>query len=345
MHSLLVALFVFCLVSLPVFAGSAAAQGGNAQAGKTLWDGAATQCKNCHGGKGEGAFGPDLAGRKLTVAQFKQAVRKPWGIMPAYVESQISDSEMADMVAYFDSLPAAPQPGPWRFDVPANAPRGQRVLLEGVGCGQCHGATLNGPRQDAGMVAADFEWFKDEVYNHTTAHPQQIKVLEEEPPIRIRMGNYSPTRLPESTLMEIWNYAKDLGFRAHVGGQLSAGVPGQGGVTYTLNVENGGLKGKGLTAEDITISLVVPAGVNVVSTTGAGYQGVRQDAELKANVAVWRLPRIAPKERQTYSITLSRAATATDNVRGNIKWAKPTVKTGPTDLANIAPAPTSPQTN
>lgn len=345
MHSLLVALFVFCLVSLPVFAGSAAAQGGNAQAGKTLWEGPATQCKNCHGGKGEGAFGPDLAGRKLTVAQFRQAVRKPWGIMPAYIESQISDSEMADMVAYFDSLPAVPQPGAWRFDVPANAPRGQRVLLETVGCGQCHGPAFNGPRQDAGMVAADFEWFKSEVYNHTTAHPQQIKILEEQPPIRIRMGNYSPARLPESTLMEIWNFAKDLGFRAHVGGQLSAGVPGPNGVTYTLNVENGGLKGKGLTAEDITISLVVPAGVNVVSTTGAGYQGVRQDAELKGNVAVWRLPRIAPKEHQSYSITLSRAATATDNVRGNIKWAKPTVKTGPTDQAAIAPAPTSPQTN
>ena len=345
MSSLLVALFVFCLVSLPVFAGSAAAQTGNAQAGKTLWDGPATQCKNCHGGKGEGAFGPDLAGRKITVAQFRQAVRKPWGIMPAFVESQISDSELTDFVAYFDSLPASAQPGPWRFEVPANAPRGQQLGLAAFGCFQCHGPTFNGPRQDAGAVGADFEWFKGEVYNHTTAHPNQIKILEEQPPIRIRMGNFSPMRVPESALLEIWNWAKDIGFRPDVQAQVSAGTPSANGVTYTLSVANNGLKGKGLTAEDLTISLVVPAGSTVVSTTGAGYQGVKEDPDLKAQVAVWRLNRIAAKERQTYTLTLSRAATAADNVRGNVKWTKPTVKTGPTDQANIAPAPVAPQTN
>ena len=345
MNFLLVALFAFCLVTLPVFSGSAAAQGGNAQAGKTLWDGPATQCKNCHGGKGEGAFGPDLAGRKLTVAQFRQAVRKPWGIMPAFVESQVSDSELADFVAYFDSLPPVSEPGPWRFEVPANAPRGQQLGLAAFGCFQCHGPTFNGPRQDAGAVGADFEWFKGEVYNHTTAHLNQIKILEEQPPIRIRMGNFSPMRLPESALLEIFNWAKDMGFRPNVVGQLSAGTPGNGGVTYTLNVENNGLKGKGLNAEDLTISLVVPAGSTVVSTTGAGYQGVKQDAELKAQVAQWRLNRLNTKEKQTYTLTLSRAATAADNVRGNIKWTKPAVKTGPNDQVNIAPAPAAPQTN
>ena len=345
MSSLLVALFAFCLVTLPVCAGSAAAQGGNAQAGKTLWDGPATQCKNCHGGKGEGAFGPDLAGRKLTVAQFRQAVRKPWGIMPAFVESQVSDSEIADFVAYFDSLPPVSQPGPWRFEVPPNAPRGQQVALATFGCAQCHGPTLNGPRGNAGAVGADFEWFKREVFTHTNFHPEHIKSLEAEPPIRIRMGNFSPSRVPEAALMEVWNFARDLGFRPAVGGQLSAGVPGNGGVTYTLNVANNGLKGKGLNAEDLTISLVVPAGSTVVSTTGAGYQGVKQDAELKSQVAVWHLNKLSTKEKQTYSLTLSRAATAADNVRGNIKWTKPAVKTGPNDQANIAPAPAAPQTN
>ena len=145
MSPVLVALFVFSLMWLPVFAGSAAAQG-NAQAGKTLWEGPATQCKNCHGNNGEGAFGPDLAGRKLTVAQFSRAVRAPWGIMPRFLASQVSDSEMADMVAYFDSLPPVATPGKWRFEVPANAPRGQEVLLSTIGCGQCHGPTFNGPR-------------------------------------------------------------------------------------------------------------------------------------------------------------------------------------------------------
>ena len=325
-------------------ATTAAAQAGDAQAGKRLWEGAATQCRNCHGQNGEGAFGPDLAGRRLTVAQFSRAVRNPWGIMPAYIDSQISDREMADLVAYFDTLQPVAQPGPWRFQVPAGAPPGQKMALATIGCAQCHGVTLNGPRQDAGAVGADFEWFKGMVYDHTTAMPAQWKLLEEQPAVRVRMGNYSRDRLPEAQVQEVFAWARDLGFRPGVEGRLSQGVTGPDGVTYTLNVGNIGLPKKGLTAEDLTISVVVPAGATVVKTTGAGYQGVRQDAELKATVAVWRLPRIGPKEHQTYTLTLSRAGTPGDNVRGNIRWTKPAVKTGPSDAVNIVPPPAAPAT-
>ena len=90
-----------CLVAVGLFLlahGSVAAQTGDAQAGKALWEGPATLCRNCHGTKGEGGLGPDLAGRKLTLAQFTRAVRKPWGIMPAFVESQMSDKELADFL-------------------------------------------------------------------------------------------------------------------------------------------------------------------------------------------------------------------------------------------------------
>ena len=45
--------------------------------------------------------GPISPAAKLTAAQFTQAVRKPWGIMPAYIESQISDNEMALLAALF----------------------------------------------------------------------------------------------------------------------------------------------------------------------------------------------------------------------------------------------------
>jgi hypothetical protein len=144
--------------------------------------------------------------------------------------------------------------------------------------------------------------------------------------------------------MDIWTFARDLGFRVPIAAQLGAGVAGANGVTYALNLANGGLPGKGLTAEDLTILLVVPTGAAVVSTTGAGYQGVRADAEVKANVAVWQVARMAPKDRQTFTITLSRAGTPSDNVRGSVRWAKPTVKTGPIDSINIAPAPIGPQT-
>ena len=58
-----------------------------------------------------------------------------------------------------------------------------------------------------------------------------------------------------------------------------------------------------------------------------------------ADVAVWGVPRIAAGDRQTYTLALSQAATATNNLRGTIRWTRPTVKTGPSDSVNIAPAP------
>ena len=85
--------------------------------------------------------------------------------------------------------------------------------------------------------------------------------------------------------------------------------------------------------------VTVPAAATVVAATGAGYQGVRRDEQAKANVAVWTVSRMAPKDRQAYTLTLSQAGTAKDNVRGTIRWAKPTVKTGANDAEAIAPAP------
>ena len=70
-----------------------------------------------------------------------------------------------------------------------------------------------------------------------------------------------------------------------------------------------------------------------------GYQGVRMDEKAKRNAAVWTVPRMAPKDKQSFTITLSRAGTAADNLRGSVRWTKPTVKTGPFDEANINPAP------
>ena len=334
--------FLAALIVLPLAQGSAAAQTGDAQAGKAVWESPNTGCRNCHGGRGEGALGPDLAGRKLTIAQFTRAVRKPWGIMPAFVDTQMSDRDLADVLAYFDSLPTVAQPGPWRFEVPAGAAPGQVAVLS-VGCAQCHGPTLNVLRQGAGAVSGDFEWFKKIVYEHTTQQPQHFASLDE-PQARLRMGNFSPSRVAPSTLQEIFNYARDLGFRVPIRGQLSAGVPGTSGVTYTLNVLNAGLQSKGLTAEDITIALAVPAGAAVVSTTGAGYEGVRPDEGLKGNAAVWKVARLAPKDKQSFTLTLSNAGTAADAVRGAVRWMKPVVKPGPSDAINVAPAPPPGQT-
>jgi cytochrome c553 len=338
MRSLLVALL---LLPLPQQALSrqAPATTGDAERGKVLWlKTEHVECRECHGDNGEGGFGPDLAGRKLTRAQFIHAVRKPWGVMPAYAESQISDRELVDLMAFFDGLPAVAQPGPWRRTVTAGMPRGAAVTTT-AGCTQCHHPAFNNGRAVMGAINADFEWFKAIVYAHPAAYPATQARLGEKPFERLAMGSFSPSRLPESMLNEMWGYITDLGFRARMRGELSSGAPGANGVVYKLDVTNTGVKGAGLAAEDITVMVVVPAGTTVVAATGAGYEGVRRDEQAKGDVAVWRVARMAPGDRQSYTLTLSKAPTAGSNLRGTIRWMKPTVKTAPNDSEVIAPPP------
>jgi mono/diheme cytochrome c family protein len=115
------ALLVFAFLPL-VQSGASAQTTGSPEAGKAYWDRVAprnTDCMLCHGGTGEGGFGPDLAGRGLSAAQVLRAVRKPWGVMPAFDSNQVSDQDAADLAAYFASLPKPAEPGQWRFEVPA----------------------------------------------------------------------------------------------------------------------------------------------------------------------------------------------------------------------------------
>ncbi len=332
------------MLLLPLAQSSASAQtaAGDPAAGKAYWEReapAATACRNCHGLQGQGAFGPDLAGRGLNAAQVKQAVRKPWGIMPAFIESQMSDQQAADLAAYFATLPKVAEPGKWRFEVPAGAPPGQATLIN-IGCGQCHGVNLDGPRGNLGAVSADFDYFANLVYNHTTALPQHRALLGNNA-TNLDMGNYSRTRLSEGMLRQIYFWARDeIGFRVPMQGRIAKGETGPTGVTYAVTVANGGLAGKGVIAEGLTVSLNIPADSQVVAATGTGYQGVHPDERAKANVAVWKLPRSAPKDEAKLTITLTKAGTTADNLRGNIRWTKPAPKDGPSpDVVNIAPAP------
>jgi mono/diheme cytochrome c family protein len=324
---------LLALLLLPMSQTAAWAQtvpGGDAAAGKTLWDNE-LRCKDCHGGVAEGAFGPDLAGRGLNAAQVKQAVRKPWGIMPAFIDEQVSDQELTNLAAYFASMPKVAQPGPWKTEVPANAPAGQRVMIS-IGCGQCHGPVLIGPRDDMGAVNADAAWIKDLVYNHTTSIRTLAKTLGTgNGPARIHMGNFNPDRVTEAQLTQVIDWIKsDVGFRAAMRGRLTKGTPSEKGVTYTLNVQNLGLPGKGLAAESVSVRLVLPTGATVVNATGEGYKGVHMDEKQKAQVAEWAWPKAGPQDKVAYTITLSKAGTEKDNLRGLIHWEKPMIKPGPT---------------
>ncbi len=125
--------------------------------------------------------------------------------------------------------------------------------------------------------------------------PEQWKLLDSENPPRtrgrVRMGNFSPKRLPESQLQEIWTWMNDLGMVVPLVARLTGGPTTAAGTTYTLEVENEGLKDKGVAAEDVTVSIVLPPGTKAVSATGTGYQGTKRDEKANADVAVWRLPK------------------------------------------------------
>jgi len=327
---------LFALLALPLAQSAVAQPAGDAAAGKAYWDRVApraTDCKNCHGVAGEGGFGPDLAGRGLNAAQIIRAARQPWGIMPAFVDSQVSDKDAADLAAYFASLPKPAVPGPWRTQVPAGAPPGQVTMIT-MGCGQCHGPILQGPRTNMGLYNMNFDYFSNLVYNHTTAMPQYRAEIGNNN-TNLDMGNFSRTRLTANQLRQIFFWARDeMGVRPPIAAAIGKGDQGPGGVTYPVTITNNGMQGRGVIAEGVKVSLNIPAGATVVAATGPGYQGVNQ------NVATWNIPRSAPKDQAHLSITLSQPVTQAANLRGTITWTKPAPKTGRNeDVVNIAPAP------
>lgn len=332
---------------LSILSSAALAQGSapDPAAGKTLWD--RSSCAACHGKNGEGAFGPDLAGRGLSPAQFQHAVRKPWGIMPAFVPSQFSDADLNNFAAYFATLPKPSAPGEWVAKAAADAPHAQKVFHE-LGCAQCHGPTFDRARLALGGLNMDFTLFKSLVYTHTDAMhaaeeplgaPDAAPPPANRPAPPLRMGNFNSLRVSEAQLQEIFNWVRDdLGFRPFMQGRLTAPALSASGATYTLNLANIGAKGEGMSAQGLTVALVIPAGATVTATTGDGYKGVRMDADAKGNVAEWQIPRMAPKDSRILTITLSKPGTTADNVKGSIRWTKPGRNKG-TDMLAIAPAP------
>jgi ubiquinol-cytochrome c reductase cytochrome c subunit len=60
------------------------------------------QCMSCHGITGTGLSGPSIISKSASGIQ--TAVRNGPGDMPAWTESEISDQDLADIIAYIDSL-------------------------------------------------------------------------------------------------------------------------------------------------------------------------------------------------------------------------------------------------
>ena len=350
---------VFVVASTTAHSQPAAAPGPDIAAGKALWEGNGTQCRNCHGTTGEGGFGPDLAGRGLSPAQYVQAVRHPWGIMPMFVAAQVSDAELANIAAYFGSLPKNAAPAPWKVAVDPAMPHGQQVLVS-VGCAQCHGATFNNARTTLGGNGGDFALFESLVYDYVDNSPKVDADLAAArtaalPPVaaptpapagapaagrgnfgprRLVMGNFVSSRVSEAQLRDIYNWAKDdIGLRPSLQARLT---PEAGTPKYDLVLANTGIAGKGVTAQGLVVDLSIPAGVTAVSGSGNGYKGVHKDAA-GADVAEWQIASLAPKDSQNLSITLSGMPADAASLRGTVHWSKPGPKSGPSaDSINIA---------
>jgi mono/diheme cytochrome c family protein len=167
----------------------------DAGAGKAFWEGPVTFCGECHGVAGEGAYGPDLAGRKLTFEQFRRQVRQPWGAMPRWSEQQLNDQTLANVHAYLSNLPRVEKPGSWKVTAPADASPALRYFTESYGCAQCHGLDMEAAVMGAEDPNMNFEWFMTRVYTHDKAFPLG------------KMGSFSPIRLPEEVLRVIWDTA------------------------------------------------------------------------------------------------------------------------------------------
>jgi hypothetical protein len=86
--------------------------------------------------------------------------------------------------------------------------------------------------------------------------------------------------------------------------------------------------GKGLAAEDVTISLKLPTGAKVVSATGPGTQST------SAGAALWKVAKIAPQQELKYSITLAGAPGAPAEVfkDSRVDYLKPTMRNGVPNL-------------
>jgi mono/diheme cytochrome c family protein len=131
-------------------AGQATTPAGNAEHGKKVFE--AQGCANCHGAEGQGGAqsstghgAPRIGPTRLALPAFLRFVRSPAGQMPPYSAQQVSDSDLADLYAFLQSLASA------KLELPstANSQNGQKLYTK-YGCYECHGMEGQGSAQTGG---------------------------------------------------------------------------------------------------------------------------------------------------------------------------------------------------
>ena len=87
----------------------AAAPAGNAKNGRTVYT--ADGCYECHGREAQGGAGtgPKLGPNPIPFTAFAFQVRSPRDEMPPYTSKVLSDTQLADIYAFVQSLPQPPK--------------------------------------------------------------------------------------------------------------------------------------------------------------------------------------------------------------------------------------------
>jgi mono/diheme cytochrome c family protein len=171
---------------------------GNAQKGKQIFE--TLGCNKCHGSEGEGVSGrgqsggvPRIASTSLALPAFIQLVQKPKGVMPPFGSDRATESDLADVYAFLETLkPAAKQ----ETTAAVNPGNGQRLFVK-YGCYECHGYLGQGSTSTGG----------------TRLGPPQIPLSAFVSYVREPTGQmppYTAKAISNEDLSEIYNFLKSV---------------------------------------------------------------------------------------------------------------------------------------
>lgn len=294
---------------------------GDPARGKQAWESAPLNfvCARCHGTAGQGAFGPDLAGRTLTVAQWTRQIRQPYGLMPAFPATTISDETIDDVAAYMASLPTVATPGAPAVVTSPGDTVGKQLVIE-KGCAQCHGLTVGGPRAglgEQGLTRAD-------VIN-------QIRTAFFYPKFNKRpatMPTFTEKKISADDATRIADYLFTLGPRVRLNVGTTAKRDGNV-ITYTITATSRAQTG-GMDASHLFVAGSVPAGATFLRAGATpansffrGFEGVGTANQ----AAVWLIERIPPGATYTYTYEVQVAPSAPAAAHGFIRQLGPSEET------------------
>lgn len=100
-------IYAFLMTAAPAPGAFIATGPGDPQNGKRIFN--TYGCSQCHGGLGQGSIqtgGPRVGPPVLSISAFAAYVHQPTGQMPPYTSKVVPDSEMADIYAFLQSIPA-----------------------------------------------------------------------------------------------------------------------------------------------------------------------------------------------------------------------------------------------